>query len=44
MKVTCLMPGATETQFFERAGMLDTHVGREEKVVPLTLPRQGSMR
>ena len=26
--VTCLMPGATETRFFERADMLDTKVGR----------------
>ena len=25
--VTCLMPGATETEFFERADMLDTKVG-----------------
>ena len=25
--VTCLMPGATETDFFERADMLDTKVG-----------------
>lgn len=29
--VTCLMPGATETDFFERADMLDTKVGTEEK-------------
>jgi uncharacterized protein len=29
--VTCLMPGATETDFFERAGMLDTKVGTQEK-------------
>jgi len=29
--VTCLMPGATDTEFFERAGMLDTKVGREQK-------------
>src|SRR5437588_501996 len=25
--VTCLMPGATETEFFRRADMLDTKVG-----------------
>ena len=25
--VTCLMPGATETEFFERADMMDTKVG-----------------
>jgi short-subunit dehydrogenase len=29
--VTCLMPGATETDFFERADMLDTKVGSGEK-------------
>jgi short-subunit dehydrogenase len=29
--VTCLMPGATETAFFERADMLDTNVGTAKK-------------
>jgi short-subunit dehydrogenase len=29
--VTCLMPGATETDFFARADMLDTKVGTDEK-------------
>jgi short-subunit dehydrogenase len=29
--VTCLMPGATDTEFFERADMLDTKVGTEKK-------------
>ena len=29
--VTCLMPGATETEFFERADMMDTKVGQSEK-------------
>jgi uncharacterized protein len=29
--VTCLMPGATETAFFERADMLDTKVGAAKK-------------
>jgi short-subunit dehydrogenase len=29
--VTCLMPGATETNFFRRAEMLDTEIGRAEK-------------
>ena len=29
--VTCLMPGATETEFFERADMMDTAVGTAEK-------------
>jgi len=31
VSVTCLMPGATETDFFERADMLDTKVGQSEK-------------
>jgi short-subunit dehydrogenase len=31
ISVTCLMPGATETEFFARADMLDTKVGSEEK-------------
>jgi short-subunit dehydrogenase len=29
--VTCLMPGATDTDFFERADMLDTKVGASDK-------------
>ena len=29
--VTCLMPGATETEFFERADMMDTKVGTDKK-------------
>jgi uncharacterized protein len=29
--VTCLMPGATETDFFETADMLDTKVGASKK-------------
>jgi uncharacterized protein len=29
--VTCLMPGATETEFFRRAEMMDTAVGTAEK-------------
>lgn len=32
--VTCLMPGATETEFFERADMLDTKVGAGPKQDP----------
>lgn len=31
VSVTCLMPGATETEFFRRADMLDTKVGASEK-------------
>jgi short-subunit dehydrogenase len=29
VSITCLMPGATDTDFFERAGMLDTKVGSD---------------
>jgi uncharacterized protein len=32
--VTCLMPGATDTDFFERAGMEDTLVGTMKKDSP----------
>ncbi|HEY3911685.1 MAG TPA: SDR family NAD(P)-dependent oxidoreductase [Stellaceae bacterium] len=39
--VTCLMPGATETQFFERAGMLDTKVGTEKKDDPADVAKEG---
>jgi short-subunit dehydrogenase len=37
--VTCLMPGATETAFFERADMLDTKVGTDEKDDPAEVAR-----
>ncbi|OKK22278.1 oxidoreductase [Streptomyces sp. CB00455] len=39
--VTSLMPGPTETEFFERAGMLDTKVGRSEKDDPAQVAAQG---
>jgi short-subunit dehydrogenase len=39
--VTCLMPGATETRFFERADMLDTKVGSQEKDDPADVARIG---
>jgi len=32
--VTCLMPGATETEFFERADMMDTAVVRRKRTMP----------
>jgi short-subunit dehydrogenase len=32
VSVTCLMPGATETEFFSRADMLDTKVGSSDKM------------
>jgi short-subunit dehydrogenase len=31
VSVTCLMPGATETDFFERADMMDTKIGQQKK-------------
>jgi short-subunit dehydrogenase len=39
--VTCLMPGATETEFFERADMLDTKVGQQKKDDPADVARDG---
>jgi short-subunit dehydrogenase len=39
--VTCLMPGATETEFFERAGEMDTKVGTQEKDDPADVARDG---
>ena len=39
--VTCLMPGATETDFFERADMMDTKVGQGEKDDPADVARVG---
>ena len=39
--VTCLMPGATETEFFERADMMDTKVGTEEKDDPADVAKHG---
>lgn len=39
--VTCLMPGATETKFFERADMLDTKVGQAEKDDPADVAKVG---
>jgi short-subunit dehydrogenase len=39
--VTCLMPGATETDFFETADMLDTKVGQADKADPADVARKG---
>ncbi|HVJ41876.1 MAG TPA: SDR family NAD(P)-dependent oxidoreductase [Dongiaceae bacterium] len=39
--VTCLMPGATETEFFRRANMLDTNLGTAEKDDPAEVARLG---
>ena len=39
--LTTLMPGPTETEFFERADMMNTKVGQSEKDDPATVARQG---
>lgn len=39
--VTCLMPGATETDFFERAEMTDTKVGQAKKDDPAMVAEVG---
>ncbi len=41
ISVTCLMPGATETEFFRRADMLDTQVGTAEKDDAAMVARTG---
>lgn len=39
--VTCLVPGATETEFFERAGLADTAIGTEKKADPAKVAEVG---
>lgn len=40
--VTCLMPGATDTQFFQRADMMDTKIGQaESKADPADVAKTG---
>jgi short-subunit dehydrogenase len=39
--VTCLMPGATETDFFERAEMMDTKIASGKKQKPDEVARAG---
>ncbi len=39
--ITVLMPGATETNFFDRAGMKDTKLGVSEKDDPAQVAREG---
>jgi short-subunit dehydrogenase len=39
--ITSLMPGPTETEFFERADMLDTKVGSSDKDDPADVARDG---
>ncbi len=39
--VTCLMPGPTDTEFFSRARMQDTPVGKKDKDDPAMVARTG---
>jgi short-subunit dehydrogenase len=39
--VTCLMPGPTDTEFFERAELMDTKVGTGKKDDPAMVARTG---
>jgi len=39
--LTSLMPGPTDTEFFDRADMQDTQVGQADKDDPATVARQG---
>lgn len=39
--VTCLLPGATETEFFARAGMENTRVGQMDKADPAKVAEDG---
>jgi short-subunit dehydrogenase len=39
--VTCLMPGATNPDFFRRADMMDTDVGTAQKDNPADVARNG---
>jgi short-subunit dehydrogenase len=41
VSVTCLMPGATDTRFFERADMLDTKIGVDKKEAPADVAKTG---
>lgn len=41
VSVTCLMPGPTETEFFERAELTDTKVGQSTKDDPADVARTG---
>lgn len=41
ISVTCLMPGPTETEFFERADLMDTQVGQQKKDDPAMVARTG---
>ena len=41
VSVTCLMPGVTESEYFRRAGLLKTKVGRSKKDSPEMVARAG---
>jgi short-subunit dehydrogenase len=41
VSVSCLLPGATETDFFHRAGMDDTKVGQSKKDDPADVAKTG---
>jgi short-subunit dehydrogenase len=41
VSVTCLMPGATETNFFARADLLDTRLADADKASPAEVARDG---
>ena len=41
VSVSCLMPGPTDTHFFQRADMLDTKVGQQEKDDPADVAAAG---
>jgi uncharacterized protein len=41
VSITSLMPGPTDTEFFERADMLDTKVGTDGKDDPADVARDG---
>lgn len=41
VSLTTLMPGPTETEFFERADLMDTKVGQQEKDDPAKVARDG---
>ncbi|MGL1512195.1 SDR family NAD(P)-dependent oxidoreductase, partial [Vibrio parahaemolyticus] len=39
--VTCLMPGPVDTDFFERADLMDTKVGQGKKEDPAKVAKTG---
>nr|WP_047167151.1 SDR family NAD(P)-dependent oxidoreductase [Sphingomonas sp. Y57] len=41
VSLTTLMPGPTETEFFERAELMDTKVGQQDKADPAKVARDG---